>query len=100
MRDEYVSRAAALKDFDACNARNPVWTPGRVKTLLLRQPTAYVGPSRTGYWKGWHGDTLVGIDDCGRDIYRHYRYYECSECFTRNAIKSNYCPCCGAKMNA
>ena len=42
MPDEYISREAALKDFEACNAENPRWTPPRVKTLLLRQPAADV----------------------------------------------------------
>ena len=42
MPDEYISREAALKDFEASNAENPRWTPQRVKTLLLRQPAADV----------------------------------------------------------
>lgn len=42
MPEEYISREAALKDFEANNARNPYWTPPRVKTLLLRQPAADV----------------------------------------------------------
>lgn len=39
---DYISREAALKDFESCNAENPNWTPQRVKTLLLRQPAADV----------------------------------------------------------
>jgi hypothetical protein len=42
MADEYISREAALEDFESCNAENPNWTPQRVKTLLLRQPAADV----------------------------------------------------------
>lgn len=37
MADEYINRTEALKDFDACNADNPKWTPARVKALLIRQ---------------------------------------------------------------
>lgn len=44
MPDEYISREAALEDFESCNAENPNWTPQRVKTLLLRQPAADVVP--------------------------------------------------------
>ena len=44
MTDEYISRAKARADFEACNAENPNWTPQRVKTLLLRQPAADVAP--------------------------------------------------------
>ena len=39
---DYIKRAEALKDFEACNAENPRWTPQRVKTLLMRQPAADV----------------------------------------------------------
>ena len=42
MPDEYISREAALKDFESCHTENPNWTPQRVKTLLLRQPAADV----------------------------------------------------------
>ena len=50
MPDEYISRAEALADFEACNAENPRWTPQRVKTLLLRQPAADVAPVVHGRW--------------------------------------------------
>lgn len=42
MAGDYISRAEALEDFEACNAGNPNWTPQRVKTLLLRQHAADV----------------------------------------------------------
>lgn len=44
MAGDYISREAALKDFEASNAENPRWTPQRVKTLLIRQPAADVAP--------------------------------------------------------
>lgn len=50
MPDEYISREAALADFESCNAENPNWTPQRVKTLLLRQPAADV--AEVGRCKG------------------------------------------------
>ena len=34
---DYISREAALEDFESCNAENPNWTPTRVKTLLIRR---------------------------------------------------------------
>lgn len=51
MPDEYISREAALKDFEASNAHNPYWTPQRVKTLLLRQPAADVAEVVHARWK-------------------------------------------------
>ena len=40
--EEFISRTDTLKDFEECNKANQNWTPQRVKTLLLRQPTADV----------------------------------------------------------
>lgn len=54
---------------------------------------------RHGKWIGWHGDKLVGVTEAGKDIYRHYHYYQCSECYRRTAVKTKYCPDCGANMN-
>ena len=50
MMTDYINRAEALKDFESCNAGNPNWTPQRVKTLLLRQPTADVAEVVNGRW--------------------------------------------------
>ena len=117
MPDEYISREAALKDFEACNAENPRWTPQRVKTLLLRQPVADVAPVCHGRW------ILEAHDE--RVNYRWNVTAECSECcdelkeiwagffpgvppciardaalVSAESVKlSNYCPNCGAKMD-
>lgn len=59
MPDEFISREAALKDFESCNAENPNWTPQQVKTLLLRQPAADVAEvvrckdCRYGEYRAW-----------------------------------------------
>ena len=83
MHDEYISREAALKDFEASNAHNPNWTPTRVKTLLLRQPAAdvaevvrcagckygrrtvnyYTGEQQGGAWCSLHDILNVSPDD-------------------------------------
>lgn len=39
---DFISREAALRDFERCNKASPRWTPQRVKTLLLRQPASDV----------------------------------------------------------
>ena len=91
MTDEYISRAKARADFEACNAENPNWTPQRVKTLLLRQPAADVAPVRHGQWEqdadgDWYCtncDEAVAICDSGKN--RTYR--------------KPYCPNCGARMD-
>ena len=90
---EYIDRQAAIQEFDLCNARNPIWSPLRIRTLLSRIPTADVEPVRHGRW----------IE------YPAAHYYKCSECrytvpYRKAALMSgkrqyNYCPSCGAKMD-
>ena len=82
MPDGYISREAALADFEACNAENPNWTPQRVKTLLLRQRTADVAEVRHGRW-----------------IHHEDGVFTCSGCGNAESNDSYYCRLCGAKMD-
>lgn len=45
---DYISREAAIEDFEYCTRKNSTWTPQRVKTLLMRIPAADVEPVH--YW--------------------------------------------------
>lgn len=38
----YIEREAALQDFEQCCAQSTFWTPQRVRTLLMRQPTVEI----------------------------------------------------------
>lgn len=95
---DYISREAALKDFEANNARNPNWTPQRVKTLLLRQPAANVAEVVQGQWEG-EGD---GYAD-GEIVLDVWYCSQCGYCIddgTDNPdLLPKYCPGCGAKMD-
>lgn len=101
MPEEYISREAALKDFEACNAENPRWTPQRVKTLLLRQPAADVAEVVFARWEE--------ADWCEYDAQscETIRYPKaaiaCTNCrcaFKKDALWSrNHCPNCGARMD-
>ena len=101
MPDEYISREAALKDFEACNAENPRWTPTRVKTLLLRQPAADVAEVHHARWEeaDWHEYDAQS----GETIRFPKAAIVCTNCrcaFKKDALWSrNYCPSCGAKMD-
>lgn len=66
MPDGYISREAALEDFESCNAENPNWTPQRVKTLLLRQPAADVAEVVYGKWE--NGNPICPV--CGGNKFR------------------------------
>ena len=101
MPDEYISRAKALADFEACNAENPRWTPQRVKTLLLRQPAADVAQVHYAHWEevDWreYDTQSCEIIRCPKAA------IVCSDC--RNAFKKgtlriqSFCPACGARMD-
>ena len=85
---DYISREAAIVDFERCNHENPVWTPQRVKTLLMRIPAADVEPVRHGRW--------------GKKQGGFWEFATCSLCGEKTptvGIAPNYCPNCGAKMD-
>ena len=86
---DYISREAALKDFEASNAHNPDWTPQRVKTLLLRQPAADVAEVVHGQWASEAKGGVYGpvCSVCG-DYIPGIR-----------AWNAPYCPKCGARMD-
>lgn len=92
MMADYISREAALEDFEASNAHNPNWTPQRVKTLLLRQPAAGVAPVVHGQW--------VKNEFLSDDV---NSAAACSLCGELIGWFGNdfppYCPYCGARMD-
>lgn len=94
---EYVSREAAIEDFEQCNQKNSTWTPQRVKTLLMRIPAADVEPVRHGWWETFDSSywrsTQYGVQviDCVK--------IRCGLCGRGSSVRTNYCPNCGAKMD-
>ena len=99
---DYIIRETAIVDFERCNYENPVWTPQRVKTLLMRVPAAAVEPVRHGKWNIRVSDerTLcLECSVCGRkvdnfNLHRLLIFGECGEACRRYP----YCHC-GAKMD-
>lgn len=89
---DYISREAAIEDFEQCNRENPVWTPQRVKTLLMRIPAADVEPVRRGEWRLVRRMAAFGeykCSVCGR--IETFGYFNKQE-------NNPYCHC-GAKMD-
>lgn len=86
--DDYISREAAIEDFEYCTQENSTWTPQRVKTLLMRITSADVEPVVHGRW----GNKKGGF----------FEFAACSLCGEEAptaGITPNYCPNCGAKMD-
>ena len=72
---DYISREAAIVDFEKHNQENPVWTPQRVKTLLMRIPAADVEPVRRSYWESYDTSQYMGTDEFGEPKWRPRRFY-------------------------
>lgn len=67
--------------------------------LAYAYPPAHIDREAwTAEWRELHGDKMVGLDDCGDDVYRHYHYSVCTSCGKGSAVKSNFCPVCGKAM--
>lgn len=69
---EYITRETLIQDFEMCNAAFPKWTPGRVKALLLRQPSVDIIP------ENW-----TQVDEAlppnGEDVLCWYEYFRFGE---------------------
>ena len=89
--EEFISRTEALKDFEENNARNPNWTPQRVKTLLLRQPAADVSEVVYVRW--------IKDDFLSDDVNNAENCSQWGDLFGWFGNLPNYCPNCGAKMD-
>lgn len=87
---DFISREAALKDFEANNARNPNWTPTRVKTLLIRQPAADVAEVVQGQWE--NGNPICPV--CGENKFKDL------DADIWCDWKPDFCPNCGARMDS
>ena len=98
---DYISREAALADFEQCNRKNSTWTPQRVKTLLMRIPAADVEPVRRGNWNIRLADEMtlcLECSICGRkvDNIDLHHLLEAGE-YGEACRRYPYCHC-GAKM--
>ena len=96
---DYISREAALKDFEASNAENPRWTPQRVKTLLLRQHAADVTEVVHGRWcvsKIRSIETVFYCSECKRTVTVGNDFF--GEAPQSVSAAYPYCHC-GAKMD-
>ena len=98
---EYIEREALLKNIDEVyDFADPRFRRGRdtqqimiaTRKLIENQPVADVEEVRYGDW--------IAIDTTS---YKNSekgaarKYYICSLCSIKNAIRSKYCPNCGAK---
>lgn len=88
----FIALAGASQGFGDKDTYGKTW-------LAHAYPPAHIDREAwTAEWRELHGDKLVGFDDCGDDVYRHYHYSVCTSCGKGSAVKSNFCPKCGKAM--
>ena len=95
--DEYIKRESAIEAImsDPPDAHYQSWYAEKINEISADD----VAPVRHGRWERYSDDKFVGYDENGRLKYRKVYKHECSVCLRETAVKSNYCPHCGAKMD-
>ena len=95
--DEYIDRGIAIAKLTALEVTERNATMTSAKRLLAEVPAADVAPVVRGRWEKepssywrWTSSGAVAVT---RTTYR------CGLCGRGTAVKSNYCPNCGAKMD-
>ena len=66
---------------------------------IAKAPTIEAEPVRHGRWERYCDDKFMGYGADGKIKYRKVYTYECDNCRHGTAVKTNYCPNCGAKMD-
>lgn len=91
---DLISRKALIAEYD----RVHVGAPGGARKLMEEAPGVYAVEVVLGHWRKYSDDKCMGYGADGRILYRKVYTYECSKCGRNVAVKSNYCPNCGADM--
>ena len=81
---DYIKREDALEQFDYYDLGEYLTT--QIRGMLMDIPSADVAPVRHGRWE------VVDAEEPRR--------YGCSECKRLSWHMDNYCPSCGARMDA
>lgn len=61
-------------------------------------PTMDSEPTHS-WWTVLTTSAYIGLDKYSEPKFADRRFYRCSKCGNSTVIKSNYCSCCGSKMD-
>ena len=91
---EYIEREAALEIINSLNIASALYAGRKIINL----PPVDVAPVRHGYWISLTECANEGVycSICKKKVWKS-DYALCSK-KSRNKLRSNYCPNCGAKM--
>ena len=69
------------------------------QSAIMNAPTVDAVPVRHGRWIGYETSSYNGIDDNGEVKWIPKKFFRCSICRKGTAVRSEFCPNCGAKMD-
>lgn len=98
---EYIDREALFAEFDRLGLGEhsiveKVFSIG-VRTIIAGMPAADVAPVVHGLWEREPSSSWMWTPSGAVAVTR--TTYRCGLCGRGTAVKSNYCPNCGAKMD-
>lgn len=97
---DYIAREEAK---NAINVEAEISTAAEtaIEKAIDGIPTADVEPVIHSYWETYSCSQFMGTDEWGEPKWRDGRFYICHnrKCRRKTAVKSNYCPNCGARMD-
>ena len=66
--------------------------------VLKSAPTIDAVPVKRSFWECYETSAFGGYDKDGEVRWLPRKFYRCESCRNGSAIKSNFCPRCGADM--
>lgn len=94
---EYINRGTAIAKLTALEVTEPNATMADAKRVLADMQTADVVPVVRGWWE--HVDSSYWRWTPSGGVSVPHVTYRCGRCWRGTAVKTNYCPNCGAKMD-
>ena len=70
-----------------------------LESILAGMPAVDAAPVVHGEWIGYETSSYNGNDEYGEPRWIPKKFFRCSVCRKGTAVRHNFCPNCGAKMN-
>lgn len=99
--NDLISRKALLEDINATAGNDFMGTmvAGTLTRFVKKQPAVDAAPVVHGEWIGYETSSYNGNDEYGEPRWIPKKFFRCSVCRKGTAVRHNFCPNCGAKMN-
>lgn len=99
--DDLISRKALLEDIKVASGNDFMGTmvAGTLTRFVKKQPAVDAAPVVHGEWIGYETSSYNGNDEYGEPRWIPKKFFRCSICRKGTAVRHNFCPNCGAKID-